>query len=112
MDHTSLERLLLVEDHSSVRLLLAAGLKHYGFEVVVARDADEALTICRATRVDVCVSDVDLQAATATGSGANGYRLAERLMAECPHMHVLLFSGYSDAMLRAMGVPTDRIDRK
>lgn len=39
----------------------------------------------------------------------NGYMLLQRLTAECPDVKVLLFSGYSDAMLRALGVPTDHL---
>ena len=90
------ERLLLVEDDSSVRDLVADFLTSAGYEVAQAGDAIEAEAACEAVggRIDLLVSDVVLP-------GLDGPGLAERLRIRVPGLRALLMSGYpGDAVVR------------
>ncbi|MEO8277961.1 MAG: ATP-binding protein [Thermoanaerobaculia bacterium] len=81
-------RLLYVEDDGDLRRLTARRLVELGFEVTVAKNAEEALEQAGSGRFDVLVSDVVLP-------GANGLTLAKRLAASQAGIRVLFVSGYA-----------------
>jgi PAS domain S-box-containing protein len=95
------ETILLVEDDEILRNLAREALESRGYEVLVARQADEALGIARryGKHIDLLFSDVVLPGAM---SGAD---LAARLEEERPGLRSLLMSGYAaeviDRHLRA-----------
>ncbi len=94
------ETLLLVEDDSAVRELTSAILRRYGYTVLVANDATEALAITRgpdAPCVDLLVTDVVMP-------GLSGRELAELLTASRPDLLVLYVSGYTDDQIVRHGV--------
>ncbi len=86
------ERILLVEDHLNVRSFAARTLREYGYMVVEAEHAIEALS--RFNRdggnYNLLFSDVVLP-------GKNGFLLAEELAGLNPRIKVLLTSGYTGA---------------
>ena len=57
-------RVLLVEDHDDTRLVLGRLLRRRGYDVEVARDAQEARKLSREKTFDVLVSDISLPDAT------------------------------------------------
>ena len=67
-------RVLLVEDNDDARDALAALLQSQGFEVVEARDGDEALAAALAHRPDVVVMDLDMP-------GKSGLEVAREIRA-------------------------------
>ena len=85
------ETLLLVEDEPLVREAARTVLAGAGFTVLVARDAAEALQICRdhPATIHALVTDVVMP-------GMSGPRLAERAAVMRPEMRVLFVSGYTD----------------
>jgi PAS domain S-box-containing protein len=97
------ETVLLVEDDPGVRRLTCDALERFGYEVIEARDAQEALHIDqrRAARVQLLLSDVVLP-------GMTGLQLAETLRQRHADLRVIFVSGYAEDVLeRHGGVPSD-----
>ncbi len=90
------ETVLLVEDEDMVRDLTREVLEMHGYKVLEARDAREALQLCRRSGADVraLLTDVVMP-------GTNGLSLAKEARELCPGLRVLCMSGYTEhAMLR------------
>ena len=87
--------ILLVEDETDVREVVAAELTNYGYRVLTAGDGPEALAIIeRGSDVDLLFSDVVMP------RGMNGEELAREARRRRPELKVLLTSGYPPAELR------------
>jgi len=88
---------LLVEDNVQVRDFAAELLEDLQCEVVTANDATEALVALRAQDFDVVFSDVIMP-------GMSGLELAERLAELRPELPVLLATGFSENISRAVAM--------
>jgi CheY-like chemotaxis protein len=82
-------RLLYVEDDGDLRRLTARRLVELGFDVTVAKSAEEGLEQAGKGRFDALVTDVVLP-------GANGLTLAKQLAASQHGIRVLFVSGYAE----------------
>jgi len=92
------ETVLCVEDDREVREFVTMQLESFGYKVICAVDAAEALAIAgRGTPFDLLFTDIVM-----SGS-MNGRQLAERMLAERPALRVLFTSGYAYAALHAQG---------
>ena len=92
------ETVLCVEDDREVREFVTMQLQSFGYKVICAVDAAEALAIAgRGTPFDLLFTDIVM-----SGS-LNGRQLAERMLAERPALRVLFTSGYAYAALHAQG---------
>jgi PAS domain S-box-containing protein len=92
------ETVLCVEDDREVREFVRMQLESFGYKVICAVDAAEALAIAgRDTPFDLLFTDIVM-----SGS-MNGRQLAERMLAERPALRVLFTSGYAYAALHAQG---------
>ncbi|MGJ7546866.1 ATP-binding protein [Pseudomonas alloputida] len=90
-NHGTGQRILLVEDDESVRMLNREVLCELGYEIFVARDAEEALHVLMTMEsVDILVTDVGLP-------GMNGRQLAEIAQQRYPRLPVLFLTGYAQA---------------
>jgi len=87
-----------VEDHEDVRKYVAAALRAYGYRVIQAMDADEAVLVCERNRgrVDLLLTDVVMP-------NQSGKELASRLGEICPRIGVLFMSGYADGEVMRHG---------
>jgi CheY-like chemotaxis protein len=96
------ETLLVVDDDSLVRSAAAAVLRRYGYEVLEAGSAGDALLIAEQHPYEIhaVVTDVVMPR-------MNGHILAERLKAMRPGLKVLITSGYTDDALLERGVETE-----
>jgi PAS domain S-box-containing protein len=83
------ETILLVEDQEEVRKFIATILGEYGYKVVQAQDAAQALRLCAAQPVDLLVTDVVMPK-------MSGVELAERLRLTLPGLRAIFISGYSE----------------
>jgi signal transduction histidine kinase len=83
------ETILLVEDQEEVRKFIATILGEYGYKVVLAQDAAEALLVCADQPVDLLVTDVVMPK-------MSGVELARRLRLTLPGLRTLFISGYSE----------------
>lgn len=90
---------LLVEDERDVRQLVSDSLLSYGFAVLSAGTADEALEVIRErTDIDIVLSDVIMP------GERSGIDLAKTLKVLRPGVPVLLASGYADGLDTTMDV--------
>ncbi len=97
-------RILLVEDEEAVRDFAAHALRHFGYQIVEAESAEEAIKVLeRDDAFQMVFSDVVLP-------GKSGIELAEEVMAAGSGIRILLASGYPDCGAtgshpRQMGIP-------
>ena len=82
--------ILLVEDEPAIRTLIRRMLEGAGYELLVARNGDEALTLAGEHRggIDLLLTDVVMPR-------MNGFELGERIGSAHPETNVLFVSGYS-----------------
>ena len=85
------ETVLVVEDEDAVRLIVRRVLRDQGYEILEARDGNEALRICaqKGGSIDLVLSDVIMP------GGMNGLDLARQLRTTRSDLPVLLSSGYT-----------------
>lgn len=82
--------IVVVENESLLRDLIARGLEASGFQVFTAANAADAKRAVKASDPDVCVIDIEL------GSGPNGFDLAEYLSRETPDVGVVFLTNLPD----------------
>lgn len=93
------ERILLVEDEDSVRMLGKEILTACGYNVIEAADGSEALRLALNAEnpIDLVITDVVMPQ-------MGGRELVERLMAANPQIRVLFTSGYTDDAILRHGI--------
>jgi DNA-binding NtrC family response regulator len=93
------ETILAVEDDNLLRPLIIDILKIYGYEVLEARDGDEAWRLCEehAGPIHLMLTDVVMPR-------MSGPKLAEQVAARRPQMKVLFMSGYTDDAILHHGI--------
>jgi len=91
--------ILLAEDADPLRKLATSLLESRGFQVLAARNGEEALDIARnyPGPIQLLLTDVVMP-------GINGRVLSERLFATRPETRVLYMSGYTDSFIAGHGV--------
>jgi CheY-like chemotaxis protein len=91
--------ILLVEDESSVRNLIARFLTRSNFKVLTAEDGHRALAVWaeHKSEIDLVLTDVMMP------GGLRGRMMAEQLQLERPDLKVLYTSGYNEDLLNAEG---------
>ena len=88
------ERILIVDDESSIRKLIFDTLGPLGYRCITASDGNEALEVANKYN-----NDIDLLLTDIVMPGMNGRELSEQLLAEKPDMKVLFISGYSENVI-------------
>jgi PAS domain S-box-containing protein len=93
------ETILIAEDEPSLRALSARILEKYGYEVITAESATDALRIVgrNGRRFDLLLTDLIMPE-------LNGAALAERVQQLVPGIRVLFMSGYADDVVTKNGV--------
>ncbi|MBI5556152.1 MAG: response regulator [Deltaproteobacteria bacterium] len=95
------EKLLVVDDESSIRDLVRDTLEPLGYDVLLAGSGEQALELCKTLecKIDLLITDVIMP-------GMNGKKLAEALAGSHPETRVLFMSGYTDNIITHHGVLT------
>lgn len=90
VDRGGSQRILLVDDTESVRMMVREMLAEAGYDVVTAANAQQALLHLHGPdRMDLLLSDVGLP-------GMNGRELADAARALHPQLPVLFITGYTE----------------
>ncbi|HUP52267.1 MAG TPA: response regulator [Longimicrobiales bacterium] len=99
------ETILVVEDEAALRRMIQRALERFGYRVVLARSAPEALALWRdhAADVDLLLTDLVMP------GGLSGWDLAEHLRRDRPELPILVMSGY-DPEERVRGADLDQAD--
>lgn len=82
--------ILLVDDESVVRDTACEILKTLGYEVIMASDGEEALSLYKKNRGRISVVLMDM-----VMPGISGWETFRRLKKECPEVRVVFTSGFS-----------------
>jgi CheY-like chemotaxis protein len=92
-------RILLVEDESLIRLVMADVLLDEGFEVVEAANGDEAVRLLSGPEIfDVLLTDVQMPGVL------DGVDVATRARSLHPKIHILVVSGYAEDLMGRLSV--------
>jgi CheY-like chemotaxis protein len=97
--------ILLVEDDTAVRLVLAELMEDLGLQVLEAADAEEALDLLDQPpgTITVLVTDLNL------GPGENGLILAARARRRLPELRIVYATGSPELVRRHILRPWERI---
>ncbi|MGQ9698059.1 MAG: PAS domain S-box protein, partial [Armatimonadota bacterium] len=93
------ESILVVEDDSSVREVTCSLLRSLGYTVLEAKNAAEALELCRQAGSDLALMLTDV-----VMPEMSGRKLADAVGKLCPGLKVLYMSGYTDNTIVHHGV--------
>ena len=98
------ETILVVEDEEQVRQTFTRILRSNGYEVIETKDAEQALSIIRASgnRIDLLLTDIIMP-------GVNGRELASRAQEIRPGLPTLFVSGYSGEALAERDLIADGV---
>jgi len=93
------ETILVVEDENTVRLVTVSNLRKAGYNVLEARDGEEALRVAAETEtaIELTLTDVVMP-------GMNGPEVLRRLTELFPSIKGVLMSGHADDTLVHHGV--------
>ena len=100
-DRKGRETLLIVEDEDSVRNLVASALRHDGYQLLLAKSAEDALRLD-----EQHTGPIDLLLTDAIMPGKSGIELAAAMAARRPALPVIIMSGYTEETLT--GAPLDK----
>ena len=91
--------ILLVDDHEMVLRALHNYLEKRGYNLLEARDGEEALLIaeCYPAMIHVLVTDLVM-------ARMNGRELVQRLLPLRPEMQVIMMSGFPDEIMAQQGL--------
>ena len=93
------ETVLIVEDQAEVRAFARRSLESYGYNVLEAADAEEALRVAATPGQDIQVVLTDV-----VMPGMSGVELSKRLAASRPDVKLIFASGYADSALLRHGI--------
>ncbi len=92
------EKVLVVDDDLALRKAAARILTSADYEVMLARDGEDAIR-----RLDAARGDIDLVVSDVVMPRGSGYAVADHIRRQWPSTRVLLTSGYMDGRVEASG---------
>lgn len=93
------ERIVLIDDEASLRMLAMEALREEGFQVFEAADADGGIKLFRELEhVDLLITDIGLP------GGFSGRQVAKAVRLLKPEQKVLFITGYSEQTLAEMDI--------
>lgn len=99
------ETILIVEDHDTVRNMIAMLLQQHGYNVLEAPNGSEGLAVAEKHRGPIHLVITDL-----VMPKLSGREMADRLTALKPGLRVLFMSGYTEDVVIQQGVNSSTVD--
>lgn len=99
-DARSSRTVMVVEDHKLVRRVVVELVGSFGFAVVAAASAAEAMEMAEQQSIDILLTDIRL------GRGMNGVELAHWFTQRIPSVGIVLMSGYTVEHLNLGELPS------
>lgn len=96
-------RVLVVEDESFTRQLVANALNQQGFKVFDCQTAADAMLLINQEEPHVLISDLDL------GNGASGFDLLKVISREYPWIGLVVLTAHSNPLLAGVGELPDGV---
>jgi len=96
-------RVLVVDDEGRLRDVLTRAIASWGFQVVGARSAEEALRLAHASKFDVSIVDLNLP-------GMSGIELFDKLRVEQPDHQVIVLTGFGNLEAARASIRLDVVD--
>jgi signal transduction histidine kinase len=97
------EKILLVDDEEGIRKVLAISLVDEGYEVLTARDGEEALKVFAATRPRLVLTDIKMP-------GMDGVEVLQRIKELSPDTEVIMMTGHGDLDLAIKSLQLEAAD--
>ncbi len=97
------ETILIVEDDDAVRKLASISLQMYGYNIITAKDGDEALA-----RMETYTKDIQLLLTDVIMPNISGRELARQLSQGRPNLKLLFMSGYTDHSIVEHGILNEK----
>jgi len=82
-----MNKILIVDDETNIRLVLSAMLKKEGYSVLAATDGREALQILKANKIDVVITDLKMP-------NLDGMELFDRIIEQYPGIPVIIITAH------------------
>lgn len=114
--NSSLQRILIVDDDPSTRLLCATALRQAGYTVLEAAGSSEAMALYAESPepihllvIDIFLPPPDFQLSSGKMPypRVNGHELVRQARSLRKELRVLLMSSHTPAQLQAEGIPVD-----
>jgi DNA-binding response OmpR family regulator len=99
------EKILLVDDDSSIRVMLTRVLNDAGYTVECAKDGNEALEHARDNKIDLVLLDLNMP-------GRDGWDTFEQLTAAHPMLPVIVITARPSQQFTAMAAGTGALMEK
>jgi PAS domain S-box-containing protein len=100
------ETVLIVEDESAVRNLVASTLRTEGYRLITASSAEDALAA-----IEQFADPIHLLLTDAIMPGKSGIELANLLVAQRPDLRVIIMSGYTEETLTGLGSSAELLQK-
>jgi two-component system NtrC family sensor kinase len=89
MEHNSNNKILVIDDEESIRILLHISLTHKGFEVITAEDGGKGIEIFKQERPPIVITDIKMP-------GIDGLEVLKEIRELNPDTRVIVITGHGD----------------
>ena len=97
------QQILLVDDEEGIRKVLEISLTDSGYQVLTAKDGEEALQIFRKVHTPIVLTDVKMP-------GKDGIELLRKIKEESPDTEVIMITGHGDMEVAIESLKFDATD--
>jgi signal transduction histidine kinase len=97
-------KLLLVDDEEDIRVVLKIALENSGYDVLIAKNGDEAIRVFNETSPPIVLTDIKMPGMI------DGIDLLQRIKHENPEVEVIMISGHGDMDLAIKSLKYEATD--
>jgi len=103
IDNQSRHRLLLVDDEADIREVLQLPIEDFGYDVLMAENAEKALAIFRKEKPAIVLTDIKMP-------GMDGIELLREIKKNSPDTEVIMITGHGDMNLAIKSLKYEATD--